>query len=115
LVFLYLEHGGDVNVAVSLAQAVRQRMPNSPVAADALGWAYYKIGSPVSAIVQLKTSTQKVPDNPMYQYHLGMAYLAGRRYRLAAQCLEIALKKDPKFLDAANARAALENIASKQE
>ena len=40
LAYLYLEHGGDVNVALSLAQMVRQKMPNSPDAADTLGWAY---------------------------------------------------------------------------
>ena len=87
LAFLYLEHGGDVNTAVSLAQVAKQQLPNSPVTADALGWAYYKMGSPASAITQLKESTEKAPENPIYQYHLGMAYAASRRADLAAQAL----------------------------
>ena len=43
LAFLYLSTGGDVNVALGLAQQAKQRLPNSPITADALGWAYYKL------------------------------------------------------------------------
>jgi tetratricopeptide (TPR) repeat protein len=111
LAFLYLEHGGDVNVAVSLAQAARQKLPEAPMTADALGWAYFKLGSSDLAIAQLKESAAKVPDNPVYQYHLGMAYLGARKPEMAAQSLRLALKRDPDFPDAANARAALDQIA----
>ncbi|MBZ5625336.1 MAG: tetratricopeptide repeat protein [Acidobacteriia bacterium] len=110
LAFLYLEHGGDVNTAVSLAQIAKQKLPDSPITADALGWAYYKLGSPGSAVVQLKESSEKVPSNPIYRYHLGMAYLAARRFDLAGQSLQAALRTDPHFPYAANARAALEQI-----
>ena len=64
LAFLYLEHGGDVNVAVSLAQMVKQKMPGSPVASDVLGWSYYKLGSLDSAIAELKESARKPPGIP---------------------------------------------------
>jgi predicted Zn-dependent protease len=80
---LYLDHGGDVNVAVSLAQVAKQRMPGSPIATDTLGWAYYKLGSAKAAVAQLTESVQKSPRNPVYQYHLGMAYLADGRLDLA--------------------------------
>ena len=111
LAFLYLEHGGDVNAAVALAQVARQRMPDSPITADALGWAYYKLGSLSSAVVQLKESSDKVPGNPIYHYHLGMAYLASRQFDLARQSLRAALRTDPQFLYAANARTALDQIS----
>jgi tetratricopeptide (TPR) repeat protein len=110
LAFLYLEHGGDVNAAVSLAQIARQKMPDSPITADALGWAYYKLGSVSSAVAQLKESSEKVPNNPVYRYHLGMAYIASRQFDLAQQSLRAALRTDPQFPYAANARAALEQI-----
>ena len=113
LAFLYLEHGGDVNLAVSLAQTVRQKMPDSPIAADLLGWSYYKLGSIDSAIAQLKESARKEPDNPMYQYHLGMAYMAARQYDLASGTLRRALRTDPNFLDAANTRAALNTLTKR--
>ena len=111
LAYLYLEHGGDVNVALSLAQMVRQKMPNSPETADTLGWAYYKLGSPESAVVQLKECAQKDPNNPTYQYHLGMAYMAARHFDLAQRSLQKALRDNPDFADAANARAALAKIS----
>jgi tetratricopeptide (TPR) repeat protein len=114
LAFLYLEHGGDVNVAVSLAQMAKQKMPESPMTADALGWAYYKLGSTDLAIAQLKESTAKIPDNPVYQYHLGMAYKSARRMDMAAQSLRTALKEDPNFRDAMQARTALGEIAQQK-
>jgi len=110
LAFLYLEHGGNVNAAVSLAQVAKQKMPDSAITADALGWAYYKVGSVSSALVQLKESSEKVPGNPIYHYHLGMAYIAAHQFDLARQSLRAALRTDPKFPYAANARAALEQI-----
>ena len=111
LAFLYLEHGGDVNAAVSLAQIARQKMPDSPITADALGWAYYKLGSLDSAVVQLKESSEKVPNNPIYRYHLGMAFMASRQFELAQNSLRAALRTDPQFPYAANAKAALEQIS----
>lgn len=111
LAFLYLEHGGDVNAAVALAQAARQKMPDSPVTADALGWAYYKLGSFASAVEQLKESSEKVPSNPIYHYHLGMAYVGARQFDQARQSLLAALRADPHFPYAANAQAALAQIS----
>ncbi len=111
LAFLYLEHGGDVNAAVSLAQIAKQKLPDSPVTADALGWAYYKLGSLSSAVVQLKESSDKVPGNPIYRYHLGMAYMASRQFDLARLSLRAALRTDPQFPYAANARTVLEQIS----
>ena len=111
LAFLYLEHGGDVNAAVSLAQIAKQKLPDSPITADALGWAYYKLGSLGSALPQLKESVGKVPNNPIYHYHLGMAYVAAHQPDLARQSLQAALRADPHFPYAAKARAALEQIS----
>ena len=111
LAFLYLEHSGDVNVALSLAQMARQRLPNSPVTADALGWAYYKMGAYESAVSQLRECVQKVPDNPVYQYHLGMAYIVAGHRDSAAQSLQKALQNDPDFPFAARARATLGKIS----
>lgn len=106
LAFLYLEHSGD-DVALSLAQSAKQKMPYSPITADALGGAFYKLGSPASAITQLKESTGKAPNNPIYHYHLGMAYMASRRADLAAQALRSALKTGPNFRYAASARGSI--------
>ncbi len=104
LAFIYLEHGGDVNVALSLAQMAKQRMPGSPVTADALGWAYYKLGAYGSAVAQLRECVQKVPNNPVYQYHLGMAYIAAGNRDSAQRALQKALKDNSNFLYSASAQ-----------
>jgi len=111
LAYLYLEHGGDVNDAVTLAKMAKQKMPDSPQAADTLGWAYYKSGAPESAVLPLRESVRKVPNNATYQYHLGMAYMAGGHLDSAERCLRQALGDDPKFPDAALARVALGKIS----
>ncbi len=74
LSYLLLEHGGDVDTALSLAQIARRGMPDSPNTADTLAWAYYKKGVYNSAIDLLKGAIQKVPQNSTYYYHLGLAY-----------------------------------------
>jgi tetratricopeptide (TPR) repeat protein len=110
LAHLYLERGGDVNLAVSLAQMVKQKMPNSPVASDTLGWAYYKLGSYNSAIVHLREAAQKEPGNALYHYHLGMAHLGAKEFGQAKAALRKALQTDPRFPYAADVRAALGRI-----
>jgi tetratricopeptide (TPR) repeat protein len=113
LAYLYLEHGGDVNVALNLAQAAKQKLPNSPIASDALGWAYYKLGSAGSAVEQLKDCVREVPKNPVFQYHLGMAYVAAGNLDAAQGSLQKALENDPNFAYAANAKDALAKISTR--
>jgi tetratricopeptide (TPR) repeat protein len=113
LAYLYLEHGGDKNVALSLAQKARRSLPDSPVAADTLGWAFYKSGAYDAAITQCSLSTQKSPDDAEFQYHLGMAYVGANRFDLAERCLRRALKSDPGFADAGSARSELEKLAKR--
>ena len=62
-------------------------------------------------MAQLKESSQKVPGNPIYQYHLGMAYLASRRYDLAGQSIRAALHTDPNFPYASQAKQVLEQMS----
>jgi len=111
LAYLYLEHGGDVSVALSLAQLARQKMPNSPNAADTLGWAYYKLGAPALALAHLTQASHKDPKNPVYHYHLGMADMAAGHVDSAARSLQQALRVDPNFPDAVSVRIALAKIS----
>ncbi len=111
LAYLYLEHGGDINAALSLAQQAKQKLPESPIVSDTIGWAYYKLGSPEAAVVQLSESVRTAPGNPNYHYHLGMAYIAAGRLSNATRSLQLALSANPDFPYAANARTALHKIA----
>ena len=41
LAYVMLQQGGNVDVAFSMAQTARRQLPDSPNAADTLGWAFY--------------------------------------------------------------------------
>jgi len=54
-----LEHGGNVDVALSLAQIARRRLPELPNVADTLGWAYYHKATYGLAIDLLEEAVKK--------------------------------------------------------
>jgi tetratricopeptide (TPR) repeat protein len=112
LAFLYLDHGGDANAALSLAQIAKRATPDSPAAADTLGWAYYKLSSPKLAIAQLQHAVQKDPANPVFMYHLGMAYIEAGNRPAAKRLLQQALQRTPNFVYAADARDALRKVST---
>jgi tetratricopeptide (TPR) repeat protein len=73
LAFVMLQTGGNIDVAMSLAQTARRLMPDSPNAADTLGWAYYQKGLYPTAIDLFKEALKKVPNDPTFQDHLKKA------------------------------------------
>jgi len=111
LAYHYLEHGGDVNSAVTLAQSVVRRMPNSPVAADTLGWAYYKAGLYEPALAPLSKSVELAPNNPLYRYHLGMARAEANQIEAARSSLGKAIEQGLDSRYATSARATLDEIS----
>jgi Tfp pilus assembly protein PilF len=77
---------------------------------DTLGWVYYKKNIFTRAITYLKEASEKVQDNPVIRYHLGMAYFKNGDKDLAKQELKKALELDPKFSGAEEAKATLKEI-----
>ena len=112
LAYVILEQGGNVDVAMGLAQTARRGMPESPNAADTLGWAYYQKGIYQSAISQfqeaLRLSEKRgAPDDADLHYHLGLAYEKTNQTALARQQLEKAIKLKPNNTEAAKALSDL--------
>ena len=112
LAYVILEQGGNVDVAMGLAQTARRGMPDSPNAADTLGWAYYQKGIYQSAISQFQEALRLsekhgAPDDADLHYHLGLAYQKTKQNALARQQLEKALKLSP---NKAEARKALSEL-----
>ncbi len=97
LAYLMLEHGGDVTVALSLAQAGRRGLPDLPNSADTLGWADYRQGVYNAAIDNLQQAIKGDPKNPTYHYHLGMAYQKSGNLPMARKEFETALQLNPQF------------------
>jgi tetratricopeptide (TPR) repeat protein len=112
-----LQTGGNLDVALSLAQTARRGLPDSPNAADTLGWVYYQKGAYKSAIDLFREALKlgdksKGPDNPTVHYHLGLAYEKDNQPALARQHLERVLKLDPSYSSAAEVRKTLAKLRS---
>ena len=107
LSYLMLEHGGDVSVALTLAQTARKGLPDLPSTADTLGWAYYNQGAYSSAIDTLQEAVKQTPDSATYHYHLGMAYEKANNHTMAKKELEQALQISPNYSEANKIRKIL--------
>jgi len=107
-----LQQGGNVDVALSMAQTARRGMPDSPQAADTLGFAYYQKGVYRSAIDMFQESLRLnekagAPDDPNVHFHLGLAYQKANQPVQARQQLERALKISPNNNEARKALSEL--------
>jgi Tfp pilus assembly protein PilF len=75
---------------------------------DTLGWVYYKKNVYSRAIVYLKEAAEKMPNQPVVHYHLGMAYYKNGQMEPAKKELTRALQIDPNFPGAAEAKEVLQ-------
>ena len=98
LAWMHASDGGDLDVALSLAQKAKEQLPDSPIVSDTLGWILYKKGMHAAALPVLQECVKQVPSSATYRYHLGMALLAGGKKKEASVSLEAArrLKLTPK-------------------
>lgn len=110
LACMYLEGGGNLDQALQLAQAAKTILPERPEINDTLGWIYYKKEMYQEAIKALRDSVSDVPDNPIFQYHLGLAYAQMGDDAKARVALERALKVAPNFDGAADAKRVLATL-----
>jgi tetratricopeptide (TPR) repeat protein len=117
LASVMLQSGGNLDVALSLAQTARRSMPDSPGVAATLGWIYYEKGTYRPAIDSLQEALRlgrqrNLPDDSRVLYHLGMAYAKAGQPALARQQLERVLKLNPNSTDAADAKKQLAQLKS---
>lgn len=112
LAYGMLERQEDGDVALSLAQIARQKMPDSPSAADTLAWAYYQKGLYTVAADLLEEAIGKSPDNATYHYHIGMVYQKQQNAAAAKKHLQRALEINRHLPDADKIRAALNQMNS---
>ncbi len=113
LAWLLIDQGGNSDVALGYAQTAREVRPEDPTIADTLGWIYYKKNVPLKAVNILKEAASKLPDNPVIQYHYGMALALKGENELARKSLSQALKLNPSFAGSQEARAKLKDLEQK--
>ena len=111
LAYIMLEHGGNVTVALTLAQTARRGFPNLPNSADTLGWAYYQNAAYSLAEPLLEDAVKGAPANAGYRFHLGMTYQKLNDVKRARIELEKSIHMDPKAPSAERATRALSELA----
>jgi tetratricopeptide (TPR) repeat protein len=111
LACLMLEHGGNVNVALTLAQTARRGLPNLPNSADTLGWAYLQNGAYSLAAPLLEKAVKSAPSNATYRYHLGLTYQKLNDLGRARTEFEKSIRLDPKAPSAEKASRALSGLS----
>jgi Flp pilus assembly protein TadD len=110
LAYIYALRGSNLDIALQLAQAAQQKLPDDPTVSDTLGWVYYKKNLPELAIPVLKTTVDKDPANYLYHYHLGLAYAKSGDKVNARHSLEKTLTLKPDSAEAADARKVLDSV-----
>ncbi len=97
LAYLLAESGGNLERALDLAQETKAAMPDSPGAADTLGWVLYRRGIPSAAVGYLREAVAGLepgtPEMGITRHHLALAYEANEQKQLAIEQLELALSE----------------------
>jgi tetratricopeptide (TPR) repeat protein len=110
LAWAYADSGANLDVALQLAQTAKARLPDSADVSDTLGWIYYKKGLAGLAITALKDGVTQDRSNALIHYHLGLAYAKNGNRPEAQRSLEEALKLDPRFAGADDAKRVLGSL-----
>jgi tetratricopeptide (TPR) repeat protein len=110
LAWVASEHGGNVDLALKLASDASRARPDDPNISDTLAWILVKKKDYDGAIRLLRNSVEKDPKNASYNYHLGVAYYRNGQKREAEQSLQAALKLEPNFGNAGDAKQILQSL-----
>jgi tetratricopeptide (TPR) repeat protein len=110
LAWIYAETGGNLDVALQLAQTARSALPDSSEVSDTLGWIYLKKGLYPLAVKTLRQAVEQTPTNPVFHYHLGLAYAKSGEPARAKTALQTALRLRPDFQGADEAKRTLGSL-----
>ena len=99
LAYLLAEEGGQMMEALKYAQRAKELAPETPDFSDTLGWIFYRQGLYPSAIREFESATAKRAD-PIWKYHLAMAYAKAGDGNRARAVFETAFKLNPKLPEA---------------
>jgi tetratricopeptide (TPR) repeat protein len=113
LAYLYATRFNEIDKANELAQKAHS-LRQDPAITDTLGWVLYKKGDYQQALALLQQSAAKLVQNPIVQFHLGMASYMMDRPEPARAAFQLALKegKDFEGKEEAQRRLALLDDAS---
>ncbi len=107
LAYLYAEQNKELNKALDLARQARERVGNLPAILDTLGWVYYKKELYDSALTEFKSCVEKEPNNPIFNYHLGLVQNKLQKYTEAEASLKKAIELQSDFQGSDDAKKIL--------
>ena len=106
LAWIYAEEG-RLDDALRLARVAQEQLKRRPEGEDTLGWIQLRKGMTADAIAAFTRAVDRAPSNPVYHYHLGLAYQKIGDGMRARGEFERALKLNPEFKGADDARKLL--------
>lgn len=110
LALVYLQLGN--RASTQLAERAFLMAPENPAILDAAGWVALQADRETNkAIDYLEKAVRRAPADPVYKYHLGIAYVAKGDRRAARRVLQQALNLNPVFPGADDARRQLQELA----
>jgi tetratricopeptide (TPR) repeat protein len=110
LAWMYASRGEQLDRALQLAQAAKAALPEHPDVSDTLALVYIRKQLGSLAIPLLREAVEQRPGEPMFHYHLGLAYSQAGDKGAARQALEQALKLRDDFEGADEARTLLRSL-----
>ena len=100
----------DLERALSLAHKANDLRPNEPLVLDTLAWIQFKLGDLPEARQNLTEALAKAPENPVFNYHMGVILMEGGNPLEAKQRLEAALASKQNFSGREKAEALMEKL-----
>ncbi len=110
LAWIYVERGQNLDLALQLARVAKAKLPKRVEVADTLGWIYYHKGLLSLAIREFEDCVKNDPTNPLYHFHLGLAFAKNGNRESAKKSLETALRLKPNFDGAVEATRVLATL-----
>ena len=111
LAWIYAEQGGNLDMALNLAQTAKRLAPTNPNFIDTLGVVLTKKGLWTAAIAELEEATNMSPKNATIHLHLAQALVGSGKGEEARKIAQKALQIDPNFPEAGDARLIVEGKA----
>jgi Flp pilus assembly protein TadD len=87
----------DLERALSLARKANDLRPGEPLVQDTLAWIQFKLGDLPQARQILTQALVEAPENPVFNYHMGVILMESGNSIEAKQRLETALAGKQSF------------------
>jgi tetratricopeptide (TPR) repeat protein len=106
--YSFLEHGENLDEALSMIERAVAARPDDGYIIDSLGWAFYLMGRYDEAVEPMERAAALMAVDPVVNDHLGDVFWAVGRHTEAEFQWHRALSFDPEEKDAARIRLKLE-------